>query len=82
MQSTASWLSFLKLRASWGSLGNERIGNYPYQALLRFENNSLFYKGNTVQSAQFCRTMAIRHPRHHLGNYPFLRRGYRRELPG
>ncbi|WP_346318478.1 TonB-dependent receptor [Chitinophaga sp. YIM B06452] len=52
MQNTAGWLSFLKLRASWGSLGNERIGDYPYQALLRFENNSLFYKGNTVQSAQ------------------------------
>src|SRR5690606_4684436 len=22
-------ISFLKLRASWGNLGNERIGNYP-----------------------------------------------------
>ena len=42
-------LSFLKLRASWGSLGNERIGNYPYQALLTFYN-SLFYKGNDVAS--------------------------------
>lgn len=52
MKSTAPWLSFAKLRASWGSLGNERIGNYPYQALLRFENNSLFYKGNTAVSAQ------------------------------
>ncbi|CAG4991626.1 TonB-dependent receptor P26 [Dyadobacter sp. CECT 9275] len=45
-------LSFLKVRASWGSLGNERIGNYPYQALLSFENSSLFYKGNTAVSAQ------------------------------
>lgn len=53
MQSTSSWLSFLKIRASWGSLGNERIGNnYPYQAILSFENNSLFYRGNTVTSAQ------------------------------
>lgn len=53
MHKTASWLSFLKVRASWGSLGNERIGNnYPYQAILNFENNSLFYRGNTVTSAQ------------------------------
>ncbi|WP_448959731.1 TonB-dependent receptor [Larkinella arboricola] len=54
MKSTASWLSFLKVRASWGSLGNERIGNnlYPYQAILNFENNSLFYQGNTVLAAQ------------------------------
>jgi len=45
-------LSFLKLRASYGTLGNERIGNYPYQALLSFENKSLFYQGNTVIAAQ------------------------------
>ncbi|GAB3934053.1 TonB-dependent receptor [Larkinella terrae] len=54
MKSSASWLPFLKLRASWGSLGNERIGNnfYPYQAILSFENNALFYQGNTAVSAQ------------------------------
>lgn len=44
-------LSFLKLRASWGTLGNERIGNYPYQANLSFLN-ALFYRGNTAVSAQ------------------------------
>lgn len=27
-------VSFLKLRLSYGSLGNERIGNYPYQSLI------------------------------------------------
>lgn len=48
----ASWIDFLKVRASYGTLGNERIGNYPYQALLKFENSSLFYKGNEVVSAQ------------------------------
>jgi TonB-linked SusC/RagA family outer membrane protein len=46
-----SWLSFLKLRASWGALGNERIGNYPYQSTIAF-NNALFYQGNSVVSAQ------------------------------
>ncbi|GEP95801.1 TonB-dependent receptor [Chitinophaga cymbidii] len=54
MSKTSNWLSFLKVRASWGTLGNERIGDnfYPYQALLRFETNSLFYRGNTAVSAQ------------------------------
>lgn len=50
--STSNWLSYLKLRASWGSLGNERIGNYPYHSILQFENNSLFYQNNEVVSAQ------------------------------
>lgn len=43
-------LSFLKFRASWGTLGNERIGNYPYQSTINF-SNSLFYQGNQVVSA-------------------------------
>jgi TonB-linked SusC/RagA family outer membrane protein len=46
-----SWLSFLKLRGSWGSLGNERIGNYPYQATIAF-SNALFYQGSNVAAAQ------------------------------
>jgi TonB-linked SusC/RagA family outer membrane protein len=29
-----SWLSNLKFRASWGRLGNQNIGNYPYQEVL------------------------------------------------
>jgi TonB-linked SusC/RagA family outer membrane protein len=40
-------LSYLKLRASWGSLGNERIGNYPYQSTVSF-SNSLFYNAETT----------------------------------
>ncbi|WP_236252897.1 TonB-dependent receptor [Echinicola sp. 20G] len=43
-------LSFMKLRASYGSLGNERIGNYPYQSTLSF-SNALFYEGNSIVSA-------------------------------
>lgn len=30
----ASWLDNLKIRASWGQLGNQNIGLYPYQALI------------------------------------------------
>ena len=29
-----SWISNLKLKASWGILGNQNIGNYPYQTVL------------------------------------------------
>lgn len=31
-------LSFLKVRGSWGTLGNERIGNYAYQSIMTFNN--------------------------------------------
>jgi len=44
-------LSFLKLRASWGTLGNERIGNYPYQSTIGF-SNVLFHQGSNVVSSQ------------------------------
>ncbi|MEN8228715.1 MAG: TonB-dependent receptor [Bacteroidota bacterium] len=44
-------LSFLKLRASWGVLGNERIGYYPYQSTIGF-GSSLLYQGNDVVSVQ------------------------------
>ena len=36
MQSTASWLSFLKLRASWGQNGNCNIGNFYYLSNIGF----------------------------------------------
>ncbi len=44
-------LSFLKLRGSWGTLGNERIGNYPYQSTLQYAS-SVFYHGSNVISSQ------------------------------
>ncbi len=40
--SSVNWLNHLKLRASVGSLGNERIGNYPYQTYITF-NKALLY---------------------------------------
>ena len=38
MAGAANVLSFLKLRASYGTLGNERIGTYPYQAIMNLGN--------------------------------------------
>ncbi|MDR1122199.1 MAG: TonB-dependent receptor, partial [Dysgonamonadaceae bacterium] len=43
-------LSFLKLRASWGNLGNERVGNYPYQAIMAFENAVLVNSAGALES--------------------------------
>jgi hypothetical protein len=44
-------ISFLKVRGSWGILGNERIGNYPYQSTIGF-SNVLFHQGQNVVSSQ------------------------------
>ncbi len=37
-----SWLNSLKIRASWGQLGNQNIGIYPYQAVMENEGNYTF----------------------------------------
>ena len=51
MEGTYPWLSFLKLRGSWGMLGNERIGSdyFPYLALMTF-GDAIFYDkdGNKI----------------------------------
>jgi hypothetical protein len=39
------WVSNLKLKASWGILGNQNIGNYPYQSTLATGKNYPFGKG-------------------------------------
>lgn len=44
MKATASWLTSLKLRASYGVSGNFNIGNYEYYALLG-QANYLFGRG-------------------------------------
>ncbi len=46
-----SAVSMLKLRGSWGQLGDERIGNYTYQSYMSF-NNPTLYIGNTPSSVQ------------------------------
>lgn len=50
--SKLDWLSFLKLRASYGTLGNERIGNYPYVSLMDF-SSSLFYDSSSATTPTF-----------------------------
>ncbi|MCD7938482.1 MAG: TonB-dependent receptor, partial [Tannerellaceae bacterium] len=43
----AEWIDNLKLRVSWGQLGNQNIGYYPYQSVLSSENYAF---GGTVAS--------------------------------
>lgn len=49
MKATSSWLSSLKLRASYGISGNFNIGNYEYYALLG-QSNYVFGKGEGALS--------------------------------
>ncbi len=41
-----SWLSNAKLRGSWGQLGNQNIGFYPYQAMISSVSSYPFDKKN------------------------------------
>ncbi|WEK35516.1 MAG: TonB-dependent receptor [Candidatus Pseudobacter hemicellulosilyticus] len=45
------FISSLKLRGSWGQLGDERIGNYTYQSYIEF-NNPTLYVGSTPSAVQ------------------------------
>jgi TonB-linked SusC/RagA family outer membrane protein len=47
--SEVDWLSFLKLRASWGFLGNQNIGDYPYISAFTIGQGT--FNGNIVSSA-------------------------------
>lgn len=52
MESASSWMSELKLKASWGVLGNQNIGNYPYQVVLNSGRNYPF-GGNMTTGAAY-----------------------------
>lgn len=55
------WLSFLKLRASWGKLGNERIGSnyFPYIALMSFGNSYFYTLDGSVVSDKTARPAVL-----------------------
>lgn len=42
-----SWINDLKLRASWGELGNQNVANYPYQTVINLGRDYIF--GDKVQ---------------------------------
>lgn len=45
MESTKEWLDFLKLRVSWGQVGNQNISNYQYLAPVTSDALYLFGSG-------------------------------------
>lgn len=51
-----TWLNNLKLRGSWGQIGNDKIGNYKYYALANIDPvfdavfNNTYYPGGTITS--------------------------------
>ena len=45
LKDNANWLSALKLRASWGLNGNDRLGNFMYAAQTASGNNYVFGSG-------------------------------------
>ena len=47
MEDTHDWLDFLKLRVSWGQVGNQNIDNYQYTAPITSSNTHYIF-GNQV----------------------------------
>ncbi|MFD2789055.1 TonB-dependent receptor P3 [Arenibacter antarcticus] len=45
------WLNSLKIRGSYGELGNQNIGNYPYQDILGLTGNYSFNNANLSSGA-------------------------------
>lgn len=43
MESTQDWLNFLKLRVSWGQVGNQNIANYQYLAPIKNSNTHYLF---------------------------------------
>lgn len=52
-----TWANYLKIKASVGQLGNERLGSdFPYQALMSFGNSLLYNNASkTVEAVQSAR---------------------------
>jgi TonB-linked outer membrane protein, SusC/RagA family len=47
MESSKSWIDFLKLRGSWGQNGNSNIENFQYLATVAFDLTGAYSFGNT-----------------------------------
>lgn len=50
------FISSMKLRGSWGILGNQEIGNYPYSSLIRTGNRVYTFGDQIVTGAQIVET--------------------------
>ena len=46
------WLSEWKIRASWGQLGNQLIGNYPFASVIQLNQSYIYGDGPVTGGAQ------------------------------
>ncbi len=52
MESTSSWLDFLKIRASWGENGNCNVPNFQYLATIKFDDYGQYPYGDKNSATQ------------------------------
>lgn len=48
MQSTSNWMDFLKIRASWGTNGNDKIKEFQYLSLIALTNAEYNFSNDQV----------------------------------
>jgi TonB-dependent starch-binding outer membrane protein SusC len=61
MESSQSWMDFLKVRASWGSNGNDRIDQFNYQSLISLAHAeyNLGSDNSTLTQGSYPKTIGI-----------------------
>ena len=61
MESTKDWLDFLKVRASWGSNGNDAISKFNYLSLIELAKSQYNFGGDnsTLTSGAFPSTIGV-----------------------
>lgn len=58
MDGTKSWMDFLKIRASWGQVGNQSISPYQYLAPIKTTNTHYLFGTNAYDDAASSSTLA------------------------
>jgi TonB-linked SusC/RagA family outer membrane protein len=56
IKDNAQWINSLKIRASWGELGNQNIGEYPYQSVMALGQD--YPLGGSLSSGARINTLA------------------------
>ncbi len=65
MQDAPAWINFLKLRASWGQVGNQNIANYQYLAPMKNTNTHYLFGSAGYNDADAAQQLAT-----NWGAYP------------
>lgn len=58
MENSLSWLNFLKLRLSWGQVGNQNIANYQYLAPMKSTNTHYLFGTGGYNDADAAKQLA------------------------